>query len=57
MNRRAAVAAMAYDRSFDGCGGLPLGARAAKDLRCCSVFGAAQRDPLPAADAEVAAAA
>ena len=29
--------------------------RAAKDLRCCSVFGAAQRDPLLAVDAEVAA--
>ena len=45
-------------QSFDRCGGLPraaLGARAAKDLRCCSVFGAAQRDPLPAVDAEVAA--
>ena len=42
MNRRAAVAAMAYGRSFDGCGGLPFGARAAKDLRCCSVFGAAR---------------
>ena len=37
-----------------GCLGL-LSARAAKDLRCCSVFGAAQRDPLPAVDAEVAA--
>ncbi len=54
MSHRAAVAAMSYDRSFDGCGGLPRRARA-KDLRCCSVFGAAQRDPLLAVDAEVAA--
>ena len=59
MNRRAAVAAMAYDRSFDGCGGLPLGARAAKDLRCCSVFGAAHATPYPRStyQADVAAAA